>query len=825
MSGSFAGWLRGLDEARLVRLLELRPDSCGPPAPESMEALAERLSSMQSVHRALGELSELALVVIKVVQGLGGSCSRAEIDEHLHLPSPADQAAVELAVAALVARGLLLDRDEALPRQGGGPDGLEGGLTLVKTVRALFPGPFGLGRPLRQLLGATSPSWLAQMRTTYRLPEAGRGETHTALVALLTRRRILDEVRHGPPRLTELLHDVMADGGIVVLEGSGTFSLDVSQRTAGTDDRLTYAVDHALLVPVDWQVLELPNEVALALRSPGWALSAPTSPPEPPTAATDHATVERESGASGAAAVIVVTDLLELLSATPARELKTGGVGIREVRRLAKALGRSEADVAMALQLVIAARLVGVTGLEVVPRAEYDEWRMRTPAERLASLLSAWWSRPGWVSGELDDDDKPLPPVSPRRADERVLALRQAMVGVLAALPAGRGAVDAAGAAATVAWSRPLGFPQGQQLTAAAQATWWEGHWLGALAHGRASAVGAALTSYDEDRLLQACQVLVPEAISQAMFQADLTAVVAGSPSSEVASLLDSCADREASGGAVIWRFSPATVRRCLDTGQSAPALLRALGAIARDTLPQPLTYLVNDMARRHGRIAVRPLRCVLVSQDAALLAELAAHRALRPLALSVVAPTVLASAKSLDETVTLLRQAGYAPVRHTQTGELVVDRATPRRVKVTPRPTATTRAPRPGEAAPTEPVTPAALAKALREASRHPGTPAPGKARPAPPAPPRPASSAASTLARLAERAGHLSDDERSLLAHAIDFGGKVGIDYRDVHGSFSTRAISDVALDPPYLEAFCHLREDDRVFLLSGISAVYPA
>jgi predicted DNA-binding transcriptional regulator YafY len=37
--------------------------------------------------------------------------------------------------------------------------------------------------------------------------------------------------------------------------------------------------------------------------------------------------------------------------------------------------------------------------------------------------------------------------------------------------------------------------------------------------------------------------------------------------------------------------------------------------------------------------------------------------------------------------------------------------------------------------------------------------------------------------------------------------------------------RTLSRLELDPPYLEAWCHLREDERVFTLSRIHNVMPS
>ncbi|WP_406151849.1 WYL domain-containing protein [Streptomyces sp. NBC_01012] len=58
--------------------------------------------------------------------------------------------------------------------------------------------------------------------------------------------------------------------------------------------------------------------------------------------------------------------------------------------------------------------------------------------------------------------------------------------------------------------------------------------------------------------------------------------------------------------------------------------------------------------------------------------------------------------------------------------------------------------------------------------------------------------------------------------LAHAIDAGAPITVDYVATSGNRTVRTLSRLELDPPYLEAWCHLREDDRVFTLSRIHGV---
>ncbi|WP_260471050.1 helicase-associated domain-containing protein, partial [Streptomyces sp. RP5T] len=92
---------------------------------------------------------------------------------------------------------------------------------------------------------------------------------------------------------------------------------------------------------------------------------------------------------------------------------------------------------------------------------------------------------------------------------------------------------------------------------------------------------------------------LLPEPPDHVLLQADLTAVAPGPLQRSLAEVLDVLADVESKGGATVYRFTPGSVRRALDAGQSASDLHAFLAAHARTPVPQPLTYLIDDVARR----------------------------------------------------------------------------------------------------------------------------------------------------------------------------------------------------------------------------------
>src|SRR5262249_40193633 len=78
--------------------------------------------------------------------------------------------------------------------------------------------------------------------------------------------------------------------------------------------------------------------------------------------------------------------------------------------------------------------------------------------------------------------------------------------------------------------------------------------------------------------------------------------------------------------------------------------------------------------------------------------------------------------------------------------------------------------------------------------------------------------------LARLAEGTAHLSEEERSCLADAVEHGTPVRIVYTDRQGATTVRVIEPTELHGKLGEAWCRLRKDDRAFHLERINAVLP-
>ncbi|MEU1291073.1 helicase C-terminal domain-containing protein [Streptomyces sp. NPDC005840] len=298
---------------------------------------------------------------------------------------------------------------------------------------------------------------------------------------------------------------------------------------------------------------------------------------------------------------------------------------------------------------------------------------------------------------------------------------------------------------------------------------------------------------------------LLPEPLDHVLLQADLTAVAPGPLERPLAAMLGVLADVESKGGATVYRFTPGSVRRALDAGQTAADLHAFLAAHARTPVPQPLTYLIDDVARRHGRLRVGAASAYLRCDDDALLSEILADKRAQPLRLRRLAPTVLATQADPAALLDGLRAMGFAPAAESADGDVVITR--PDAHRTPPR-----AAPVP---VPDGPPTPdgtllAAAIRAIRAgdlASTAPRKQAPSGAGSAAGTGELPRTSAAETLATVQA---------------AVLTGEALWIGFVNAEGGASQRVIAPIRVEGGFVTAYDHTADEVRTFPLHRVTGV---
>ena len=617
-------WLAELPDDRLIHLLELRPD-LAQPAPGSIAALAARAVARQSVKAATDELDFLRLAVIDAL-----------------LVLQADATGVP--VTKLVA--LIGDR---APR-----DAVLGALEDLRE-RALMWGDMVVRVP------AEASSALPWYPGQVILEDADRPASEIAAAV-----EELDE----PQR--ELLERLLV--------GSPMGRTRDAAPGTPPDRPVPRLLAAGLLRQIDADTVILPRRVGQVLRGedPG-----PTHL-VPPDSMVSGTTAEDVDAAAAGAVIDLMREtevVLETLSAAPVPELRSGGLGVREAKRLSKLTGVDEQRLGFVLEVAAAAGLIasGIPDPEPpdspgpcwTPTVAADRFLESSTAARWYLLASTWLdlpSRPSLI-GSRGPDGKPYAALSDSLYSTAAPLDRRLLLNLLSDLPAGAG-TDAEHASRALNWRRPRWAARLQPEPVAHLLD--EAHALGLVGRGALSAAALALLREGEEAAVDTMAKILPAPIDYFLVQADLTVVVPGPLERDLAGQLAVVADVESAGAAMVYRVSEASIRHALDTGQTAGALHAFFAKHSKTPVPQGLSYLIDDVARRHGQLRVGMASSFVRCEDVTLLAHAVAAPALDALDMRLLAPTVAVSQAPIGEVLAALRTAGFAPAAEDSTGAIV---------------------------------------------------------------------------------------------------------------------------------------------------------
>ncbi|GAB1816400.1 helicase-associated domain-containing protein [Mycobacterium sp. MUNTM1] len=618
-------WLAELSDERLIRLLELRPDLAQPP-PGSIAALAARAQARQSIKAGTDDLDFLRLAVLDALLVLQADAEPVPTAKLLAL---VDDRAPETDV---------LDAVDDL-RQ-----------------RALVWGESALRVAAD---AATGLPW------------------HPGQV-------ILEDTSRGAEQIAGLIDDLnQAQRDVLekLLEGSPMGRTRDAAPGAPADRPVPQLLAMGLLRRIDAETVILPRHVGQVLRGeqPGpMQLTAPD--PVVSTTTADDA----DAAAAGAVIDLLheVDVLLETLSTAPVSELRSGGLGIRDVKRLSKVTGIEEPRLGLILEVAAAAGLIasGMPDPEpVIGEAPYwaptiatDRYAVMPASERWQLLASGWLDLPGRPAliGSRGPDAKPYGALTDGLYSTAAPLDRRLLLGMLSELPPGAG-VDAAAASAALIWRRPRWAkrlqpgPVGDLLA--------ESNALGLVGRGAISTPGRALLDDDDPQVaIEAMNRALPKPVDHFLVQADLTVVVPGPLERDLAEQLAVVATVESAGTAMVYRVSEQSIRHALDVGKTRDWMHSLFANHSRTPVPQGLTYLIDDVARRHGQLRIGMAASFVRCEDPALLAQAVAAPATEAVQLRALAPTVAVSPAPIAEVLVALRAAGFAPAAEDSSGAIV---------------------------------------------------------------------------------------------------------------------------------------------------------
>jgi hypothetical protein len=461
-----------------------------------------------------------------------------------------------------------------------------------------------------------------------------------------------------PERQRRLLDTLATAGGI-----GHSNTLDDPERP------LSRMIGAGLLDRVDEHTARLSPRVSAAVEGrpvppPGGDFTLPD--PLTPTDRSDGGAVSRTVETARQ-----VADLLTALGTAPLHPLNAGGVGVREISRVAKQTGTTTDEVTDALLLARHANLVATglplpspgndTGGDLWSVTERGARFLAAPLARQWAMLLLGWARSPHAPWEAAETGAHLLEESldhPRLADLRSLtpALLNAGAGEDAAAllwrlrPAVAASTTTADLAGVLAEATTLGLTADGLPSRAAPA-------LATALDG--STDGDAEDAEDaEDALTTVLDGILPAPVHMLIVQADMTVLAPGLLGAEDEAALRGFADLESTGMASVWRVTADSLRRAATTGQTAADVLGFLHGMTTD-LPQSLEYLITDSLRDSRRLTAGTAGCWITAPDEAALTGLLSTSAAADAGLRRIAPTVAVSHRQLSQVIDILEDDG----------------------------------------------------------------------------------------------------------------------------------------------------------------------
>jgi len=634
---SLADDLRQRTDEQLHTMFSARADLLHP-VPTDIGQLAVRATTSPSVNNALDALNQSQLSVCEAMAGLADPCTRTEVHQGLANAQGYSQDSVDEAMAYLFDLGLVWGDEEELH--------------LIRVAREAF-GAYPCG------LAASFSDSRRQVKEYANTPG-------------LVSKVLAEGSKDVQDIMNQLLWDVPA----------GTMrQANRSIRIEDVKSPLEWLLARELLVPTGETSVVVPREVSLSLREGLLIKSLRTTATNPAIGFVDSAHAD-DAGAHVALDFVRLAEtLLEVWSLEPPAQLRGGGLAIRDLATAAELLKVPEKTAALVIEVVFTAGLLAAdSGEGWVPTTSYDRWLGIDDASRWAILAETWrnMNRASHVvGGEGGERINAL-----TQAVERgfIQPLRASILEIFAGLDIGE-TTQAHALVEYLDWHRPR--RASQVRASAVHAIIDEAATIGVTSMGTLTTFGRAVVAGESAATLLGQRL--PDPVDHIIVQADLTALAPGRLPALPRRTMAVLADVESTGVATTYRFTETSIRRGLDQGQSGNDIVEFLRTLSRTPLPQPLTYMIEDVARKHGVLRVGVASIYLRCDDQQLIDEVQADRRLASLRFRQLAPGIVVSASHADVVLEKLRACGYAPVAESAEGTVLIHRPDTKRTSAKP--------------------------------------------------------------------------------------------------------------------------------------------
>ena len=442
-------------------------------------------------------------------------------------------------------------------------------------------------------------------------------------------------------------------------------------------DAIGWLLENNVLVALDSHTVALPREIAIKLRGGKIHKEIFSNPSKLSGKKIEQKQIDSAAVANISTILRWCEEFLHNLSDETPTALRTGGIGVRDLKRIAEHLGVDESCAGFIAELCYLGGLVVIdSDDQILPTSAFDLWLSKPAEERWYSLVILWLdtSRVSGLIGKLGD--RSIAPLGPELDRAGASLIRRTALKVLSENR--QVSPDFKSIQEIIKWWNP-------KRANSDFVEWFlrEAEWLGITGQGGISTFGINLLSGAEDLGIESA---LPKPVDHILIQADNSAVAPGPLLPELAAEMGTIADIESRGGATVYRFSESSIRRGLDHGKTGDQIKSFLIKTSKTPMPQPLEYLISDVAKRHGKLRVGSAHTYIRCEDEGLVQQILHDKKCEHLRFRKIAPQVLVTDFELLEVIGELREYGYLPAAENASGVLL-SQPNLRRSKSRPKP------------------------------------------------------------------------------------------------------------------------------------------
>ena len=396
-------WLDTLHSAQVQTVLERVPAAHAGARLRDLDEFAMRLEHPYTVSQTMLSAPAPVVQLVEAVAALGEAPPAAGVHHLLARGAPEDQHTdqVDRWVEQAATRALLWRDGERIRLNPG--------------IDQVLPMPLALARPARMLLAHLTADDLRRMLRSWGMKAPARkAELLAAATEIFGDPQALRRIAGSAP--PEILTALTTHVNGELTQARARSTVDDSEADEDEDDE-PYRFDPAAQEMRRWAIQhglafgyggwawtsEFPTEVYLALAGPDFRARFEPEPPALTTVPAPPEQVGRSSAAAVSQFLGTAMAILEALARGGLKPLKNGGVGARELNRLAKQVGAEVATVRLVLYLGAPLGIIDYTGDGLIGAGgKFETWRRAPAAERAADLVGAWL--PLYVTPTLERD-------------------------------------------------------------------------------------------------------------------------------------------------------------------------------------------------------------------------------------------------------------------------------------------------------------------------------------------------------------------------------------------------------------------------------------